>query len=80
MRRLTIEGIGADDETGTGESVEDRPFPIKGSNQQFVMDWTTTEQTDVPVPVTAEGPGSEAFTGQHTNTYVHDVLARAVGL
>ena len=61
---LTIEGIGADDETGTGESVEDGPFPIKGSNQQFVMDWTTTEHTGVPVPVTGEGPGSEAFTGQ----------------
>ena len=78
--RLTIEGIGADDETGTGESVEDGPFPIKGSNQQFVLDWTTTEHTDVPVPVTAEGPGAEAFTGQHPHTYVHDVLARAVGL
>jgi len=30
---LTIEGIGADDQTGTSESVEDDPFPIKGSNQ-----------------------------------------------
>ena len=28
------------------------------------MDWTTTEHTDVAVPVTAEGPGSEACFGQ----------------
>ena len=44
------------------------------------MDWTTEEHTDVPVPVTAEGPGAEALTGQHPNTFVHDVLTRALGL
>jgi alkaline phosphatase len=76
---LTIEGVDAEDETGTGDSLEDGPFPIKGSDKQFVMDWTTEEHTDVPVPVTAEGPGAEALTGQHPNTYVHDVLTRALG-
>jgi alkaline phosphatase len=65
---------------GTGESLEDGPFPIKGSDKQFVMDWTTEEHTDVPVPVTAEGPGAETLTGRHPNTYVHDVLSKALGL
>jgi alkaline phosphatase len=77
---LTVEGVAADDETGTGDSIEDGPFPIKGSDKQFVMDWTTEEHTDVPVPVTAEGPGAEALTGQHPNTYVHQVLTRALNL
>jgi alkaline phosphatase len=77
---LTIEGVDAEDETGTGDSLEDGPFPIKGSDKQFVMDWTTEEHTDVPVPVTAEGPGAEALTGRHPNTYVHDVVTRALGL
>ena len=70
----------AEDETGTGDSLEDGPFPIKGSDKQFVMDWTTEEHTDVSVPVTAEGPGAEALTGQRPNTYVHEVLSGGLGL
>jgi alkaline phosphatase len=77
---LTVEGTEADDETGTGDSVEDGPFPVAGGTAQFVLDWTTTGHTDVPVPVTAEGPGAEALTGQHPNTYVHEVLARTLGI
>lgn len=73
---LTLEGSDvADDETGDGDSVEDGPFPVPGTTQTFVMDWTTTEHTDVPVPVTAEGPGADRFAGQHPNTFVHDVLS-----
>ena len=64
----------------TTSSVSGCCFTIKASDKQFVMDWTTEEHTDVPVPVTAEGPGAEALTGQHPNTYVHDVLTRAFGL
>jgi alkaline phosphatase len=76
---LTIENPGvADDESGDAESVEDGPFPVKDSPQTFAMDWTTTEHTDVPVPVTAEGPGAERFVGQHPNTYVHEVLSQAL--
>ena len=41
-------------------------------------EWTTNEHTDVPVPVTAEGPGAERFVGQHPNTYVHEVLSQAL--
>jgi alkaline phosphatase len=77
---LTVEGTEADDETGTGDSVEDGPFPVAGGTAQFVLDWTTTGHTDVPVPVTAQGPGAEALTGQHPNTYVHEVLARTLGI
>ncbi len=76
---LTLESpTVSDDETGDAESVEDGPFPVAGSTQTFVMDWTTTEHTDVPVPVTAEGPGADRFTGEHPNTYVHDVLSEVL--
>jgi alkaline phosphatase len=74
------EGTEADDETGTGDSVDDGPFPVAGGTAQFVLDWTTTGHTDVPVPVTAEGPGAETLTGQHPNTSVHEVLARTLGI
>ncbi|WP_406038504.1 alkaline phosphatase [Micromonospora sp. NBC_00898] len=53
-----------------------RPFPIKGSNLTFNLDWTTSGHTGVDVPVTADGPLAEEFTGKHPNTHVHDVLAR----
>ena len=76
---LTIERNVTDDETGDAESVEDGPFPVPGSMQTFVMGWTTTEHTDVPVPVTAEGPGAARFTGQHPNTFVHEVLSGTLG-
>jgi alkaline phosphatase len=63
-----------------GTPAPDGPFPVAGSTQQFVMKWSTEEHTDVPVPVSAEGPGSEAFDGRHANTYVHEVLARSLGI
>jgi alkaline phosphatase len=76
---LTLESpTVADDENGDAESLEDGPFPVAGSRQTFVMDWTTTEHTDVPVPVTAEGPGADRFTGEHPNTYVHEVLSEVL--
>jgi alkaline phosphatase len=76
---LAVEDTSATDESGTGQSVEDGPFPIKGSSQSFVIDWTTGGHTSVAVPVTAEGPGADLFSGQHPNTFVHDVLSRIVG-
>jgi hypothetical protein len=30
------------------------------------------------VPVSAVGPGALQFTGQHPNTYVHQVLSKAL--
>jgi alkaline phosphatase len=45
-----------------------------------ISDRTTTEHTDVPVPVTAEGPGAERFTSQHPNTpSSHEVLTGTLG-
>jgi alkaline phosphatase len=78
---LTVEDAAvAEDESGTAPSTEDGPFSIPGSPLTFDMDWTTNEHTSVPVPVTAEGPGAEAFTGQHPNTLVHDVVGKALGI
>jgi len=76
---LTVEDDSATDESRTGASAEDGPFPIKGSDKTFTMDWTTGSHTDAPVPVSAVGPGARRLTGQHPNTYVHDILARALG-
>ncbi|WP_326821052.1 alkaline phosphatase [Streptosporangium sp. NBC_01756] len=73
---LTVKDAVTTDESGTEPSTEDGPFPVKGSNLKFVMDWSTTEHTGVDVPVTAEGPLADRFTGKHPNTHVHDVLAQ----
>jgi alkaline phosphatase len=73
---LTVEEPLDTDETGDAVSAEDGPFPVQGSNQTFFVDWTTDEHTDVPVPVTAEGPGADQFDGKHPNTLVHDVLKK----
>jgi alkaline phosphatase len=72
---LTVEDVDAADESGTGVSTEDGPFPVRGSDKQFVMDWTTTSHTGVDLPLTAAGPGADRLTGKFPNTYVHDVLA-----
>jgi alkaline phosphatase len=78
---LTVEDAAdTEDESGTPISTEDGPFAIPGSPLTIALDWTTTGHTGVPVPVTAEGPGAERFTGQHPNTLVHDVVSKALGL
>ncbi|AGL17034.1 alkaline phosphatase [Actinoplanes sp. N902-109] len=72
---LAVEDPGVTgDESGDGVSAEDGPFPVKGSGLSFAIDWTTGEHTGQNVPVTAYGPQSGRFTGQHPNTYVYDVL------
>ena len=75
---LTVEDVSDTDESGPGVSAEDGPFPVRGSDKQFVMDWTTTSHTGVDLPLTAAGPGAERLTGKFPNTYVHDVLAPAL--
>jgi alkaline phosphatase len=72
---LAVEDVDANDESGTGVSAEDGPFPVRGSDKQFVIDWTTTSHTGVDIPLTAAGPGAQRLTGKHPNTYVHDVIA-----
>ncbi len=82
---LAVEDAGVtDDESGSGstdqESAEDGPFPVAGTELEFVLDWTTREHTGAAVPVTAEGPGAARFTGEHPNTFVHEVITDALGL
>ncbi|MER7132716.1 alkaline phosphatase [Streptosporangium saharense] len=77
---LTVENTSDTDESGSAPSTEDGPFPVHGSALRFVMDWTTTGHTGVDVPVTAEGPLAELFTGKHPNTHLHDVLAKVLNL
>ncbi|GIF22557.1 alkaline phosphatase [Paractinoplanes tereljensis] len=72
---LAVEDTATTDESGTGLSAEDGPFPIKGSPLKFNLDWTTGSHTAQSVPITALGPLADRFTGQHPNTYVHEVLA-----
>ncbi|MEU4692355.1 alkaline phosphatase [Actinoplanes sp. NPDC023714] len=67
---LAVEATDPDDESVD----EDGPFPVKGTNLTFHIDWTTEAHTGQNVPVTAYGPQSTRFTGQHPNTYVHEVL------
>ncbi|MFF1836083.1 alkaline phosphatase [Streptomyces sp. NPDC058231] len=75
---LSVEDVDATDESGDAISAEDGPFPIRGSDRKFVIDWTTSGHTSVDVPVTASGPLSGSFSGKHPNTYVHDVLKQVL--
>ncbi|MFI5959095.1 alkaline phosphatase [Cryptosporangium sp. NPDC051539] len=72
---LTVEDNAKTDESGSGVSREDGPFPVARSPRRFSLDWTTTGHTGVDVPVTATGPYATQFTGKHPNTHVHEVLA-----
>ncbi|WP_433825869.1 alkaline phosphatase [Actinoplanes sp. CA-015351] len=68
-------GLAIEDVDAADESVdEDGPFAVHGTGFQFFVDWTTKSHTGQSVPVTAFGPGAERFTGQHPNTYVHEIL------
>ena len=77
---IAIENIEDDDETGTGTSVEDGPFPIPGSDLQFTIDWTTGSHTGESTPITAEGPGARSMARVQRNTDVHDSILRAMRL
>src|SRR3712207_2732107 len=37
---MAVEELDSEDESGDGESAEDGPFPIAGSDFRFVVDWT----------------------------------------
>ncbi|GGA30437.1 alkaline phosphatase [Paenibacillus physcomitrellae] len=69
-----------EDESGDGISKEDGPFAIKGSDQQFMVDWTTSGHTAVDVPVTAMGKNSVLFSGMFENTEVYNKLMLVMGL
>ena len=83
---LTVEGVDDADESGPGGTLdgtpavedqisgEDGPFAVAGSDEEFVLDWTTSGHTGVPTVVTAEGVGSDALVGYYPNTHLHDVM------
>ena len=77
---LTIENPDTADESGEELSKEDGPFTVKGTNLQVFADWTTGGHTGADTPITASGPGSEAFDGVIDNTDVHDAIAKAMRL
>lgn len=68
-------GLAVEDEDGGDE---DGPFDVAGSDRQFALDWTTGDHTSVPIPVSAQGPGSERLAGIYENTHLHDVLRDAL--
>nr|WP_223879782.1 alkaline phosphatase [Paenibacillus spiritus] len=77
---FSIEPVDDEDESGDGISMEDGPFAIAGSKQNFVVDWTTSGHTAVDIPVTAMGPGAQLFTGVFENTEVFSKLLQAQNL
>lgn len=77
---MTIEPIDDEDETGTGISAEDGPFPIAGTDMKFMIDWTTSGHTAVDVPVSATGKNAVLFSGFFENTDIFKKLMLAMGL
>jgi alkaline phosphatase len=75
---LAVEETDTTDESGDAISAEDGPFTVHGSDKSFYIDWTTSGHTSVNVPVTASGPLSGQFSGEHANTYVHEVLKQVL--
>jgi alkaline phosphatase len=71
---LTIEGV--DDDQGTEA---DGPFNVANSGYVFKVDWSTKGHTGVRVPLTAFGPGSDAFVGYYEDTQIFVKLANAFG-
>ena len=66
------------DESGDGPSAEDGPLPVAGSDQQFMVDWSTGGHTALDVPLTAMGPGSELLIGVYENTRIFDVMVQVM--
>ncbi len=67
-------------ESGEERSAEDEPFGVAGSDQEYLVDWTTANHTAEDVPVTARGPGASELTGVFENTHIYEVMSRAIGL
>ncbi|WP_258171433.1 alkaline phosphatase [Paenibacillus sp. R14(2021)] len=77
---FSIEEVNADDESGDAISMEDGPFAIAKSKENFVVDWTTSGHTAVDVPVTVMGTGAQLFAGVYENTGIFFRLAEAMGI
>jgi alkaline phosphatase len=77
---LAIENVDPAGESRAGESGEDGPFTVAGTDEQFLVDWSTDGHTGEAVPVTADGPGAGALARVQKNTDVHDTILQAMGL
>jgi alkaline phosphatase len=77
---LAIENVDATDESGSGQSAEDGPFTVAGTDLQFNVDWTTGGHTGESTPLTAEGPGAQSLARVQKNTDVHDRILEAMRL
>ena len=77
---LAIENVDDADESGNGESVEDGPFTVKGTNLKFMVDWTSEGHTGGDTPVTAGGPGAKALQGVVENTELFHAMVSAMRL
>ena len=71
---MVIEPLGGADPTNPDSPVQEEPFDVAGSEQQFRIDWTTNGHTGDDVPLTAMGPGAEMLTGVYENTRIFDVM------
>ena len=77
--------VTADHETGgmsvstsaTGVSGEDGPFHMPDGTP-FYVTWATTGHTSADVPVTAQGKEASSLVGAYENTYIYDVMDRAL--
>ncbi|PSW06190.1 alkaline phosphatase [Photobacterium lipolyticum] len=83
--RDTLIIVTADHETGgmsvspssSGLASEDGPFST-ADGSVFYVNWSTKGHTEVNVPITSQGPGSERLSGVHDNTFVHSVMHGAL--
>lgn len=56
------------------------PFQATDSDQELWLRWTRKGPTNAPVPITASGPGAEAFAGHVANTQIFPELLEAMSL
>jgi alkaline phosphatase len=74
----TLLVVTGDHDTGGLSVTDGGRYAVAGSDATFDLEWTTSGHTGAPVPVTAEGPGSEQLAGTYPNTHLHEVLRRAL--
>jgi alkaline phosphatase len=67
-------------EAGAAPAGGDGPFPATDSDRELWVRWTYEGPTEAPVPVTAGGPGAEAFEGDIVHTQIFPGLLEAMSL
>lgn len=67
-------------EPGASRPGANGPFPVTDSDQEVWLRWTRRGPTNAPVPITASGPGAEAFEGSLTDTQIFPKLLEAMSL